>query len=280
MFPLALMCNVLGVSRSGYYQHLKAQPSARRKRHESIKHEVIHFHKRSKGIYGYRKVAADIREEGENPCCGETVRRIMRENRLCAKVKHKFVVTTQSRHSLPVSGNVLERDLHSDAPNQKWLADITYIRTLEGWVYLASVLDLFSRRIVGWSMSDRLDAELACSALNNALRHRMPESGLLHHSDRGVQYASSAYQTILKRCGIVCSMSRKGNCWDNAGKESFFGKLKSEWIRGKIYATRAEARREIAEYIEVFYNCQRRHAALGYVSPVQFEKRGDGTTAA
>jgi Transposase and inactivated derivatives len=274
------MCTMLDVSRSGYYQSLKSRPSSRRKRYESIKQEVIHFHKRSKGIYGYRKVAADIKEEGENLCCGETVRRIMRENKLCARVKHKFVVTTQSKHSLPVSNNVLDRDLHCDAPNQKWLADITYIRTLEGWVYLASVLDLFSRRIVGWSMSERLDSDLACSALNMAIRDRMPETGLLHHSDRGVQYASYAYQTILNRCGMICSMSRKGNCWDNAGKESYFGKLKSEWIRGKIYATRGEAHRDIAEYIEVFYNRQRRHAALGYVSPAQFEKRGDGTTAA
>ena len=274
------MCSTLDVSRSGYYQSLNARPSDRRKRYESIKHEVIHFHKRSKGIYGYRKVAADIREEGKNTCCPETVRRIMRENKLCAKVKHKFVVTTQSKHSLPVSDNVLKRNLHCDAPNQKWLADITYIRTLEGWIYLASVLDLFSRRIVGWSMSERLDSELACSALNMAIRNRIPEPGLLHHSDRGVQYASSAYQMILNRCGIVCSMSRKGNCWDNAGKESFFGKLKSECIRGKIYTTREEARRDIPEYIEIFYNCQRRHAALGYVSPVQFEKHGDGTTAA
>ncbi len=182
--------------------------------------------------------------------------------------------------TLPVAENVLGRDFRSASADRKWVSDITYIWTLEGWLYLAGVLDLYSRRVVGWCMSDRLDADLACSALNMAIRNRKPEPGLVHHSDRGVQYASQAYQAILQRCGMVCSISRKGNCWENAGKESFFGKLKSECVRGKIYKTREEARREIVEYIELFYNRQRRHAALGYVSPVDFEKRGDRTTAA
>lgn len=274
------MCQLLAVSRSGYYQHLRSAPSPRKERHVALEKEVLHFYTRSMGIYGYRKVAEDIRQEGENHCCAETVRRIMRENRLSAKVRHKFVVTTQSKHSLPVAENILERDFTSDAPNRKWVADITYIRTSEGWLYLSGVMDLYSRRIVGWASSERPDAELAVSALNMAIQDRRPAKGLLHHSDRGVQYASYAYRAILKRCGMVCSMSRKGNCWDNAGKESFFGKLKAEWIRGKIFSTREEAHREIARYIEVFYNRQRRHAALGYVSPVDFEQRGERTTAA
>lgn len=279
-FPVALMCDLLSVSNSGYYQSLHASPSLRQKRRQELEGAVIHFHTRSMGIYGYRKVAEDIRNESPHRCCDETVRRIMRGNRLRAKVRRKFVVTTQSRHSLPVSENILERNFHSDAPNQKWAADITYIRTLEGWLYLAGVMDLYSRRIVGWETSEHPDAGLAMSALNHAIRTRHPPAGLIHHSDRGVQYASYSYQAILKRCGIICSMSRKGNCWDNAGKESFFGKLKSEWIRSKIFSTREEASKEIGNYIEHFYNRQRRHAALGYVSPVEFERRGKRTTAA
>lgn len=201
------------------------------------------------GIYGYRKITDDIRSESSARCCDETVRRIMRDNRLHAKVKRKFVVTTQSKHSLPVSKNILERDFHCNGPNQKWAADITYIRTLEGWLYLAGVMDLYSRRIVGWATSEHIDADLAVTALNKAIRSRHPPAGLIHHSDRGVQYASYPYQSILKRCGIICSMSRKGNCWDNAGKESFFEKLKSEWIRNRIFSTRQEASREIGQYI-------------------------------
>jgi putative transposase len=271
---------MLKVSKSAYYGGLQAVPSKRCLRREEIAREVERFHSRSRGIYGYRKVAEDIRRETEISCCADTVRRIMREKRLCAKARHKFVVTTQSRHSLPVAENLMGRDFHCSEPNRKWVTDITYIRTAEGWLYLAGVLDLYSRRIVGWSMSERMDSDLTCSALNMAIQSRKPEAGLLHHSDRGVQYASYAYQSILSRCGMVCSMSRKGNCWDNAGKESFWGKLKSEWIRGRIFQTREEARREIFEYIEVFYNRQRRHAALGYVSPAEFEQRGGGNSAA
>lgn len=274
------MCILLGVSRSGFYKSIQSAPSARKTRHAAITREVIHFHERSGSVYGYRKVAADLRMEGKNRCCAETVRRIMAERGLHAKAKRKFVVTTQSRHSLPVFDNVLDRNFAAFSIDQKWTADITYIRTMEGWLYLAGVMDLFSRRIIGWSMSDRIDADLACDALNMAIAQRKPEPGLIHHSDRGVQYASQAYQAILKRCGIICSMSRKGNCWDNASQESFFGKLKAEWIRGTIYKTRKEARQSIFNYIELFHNRQRRHAALGYVSPVEFEKRGDRTTAA
>jgi putative transposase len=277
---VTLLCRTLKVSRSAYYDGLHAVPSNRQVKREEIASKVEHFYSRSKGIYGYRKVAEDIRAETELFCCADTVRRIMREKRLCAKARHKFVVTTQSKHSLPVAENLMGRDFQSTEPNRKWVTDITYIRTADGWLYLAGVLDLYSRRIVGWSVSERIDSDLTCSALNKAIRERKPEAGLLHHSDRGVQYASYAYQSILSRCGMVCSMSRKGNCWDNAGQESFWGKLKAEWIRGRIFSTREEAKREIFEYIEVFYNRQRRHAALGYVSPVEFELRGGGTTAA
>ena len=274
------MCRVLGVSRSGYYKRLNAHTSLRHKKREAIRKEAIYYHARSRSIYGYRKVAADIKIENGVTCSTETVRRVMRDNQLFSRVKHKFVVTTQSGHSLPVAKNLLNRDFKTDYPNQKWATDITYIRTLEGWLYLAGVMDLYSRRIVGWAVSSRIDGELVRQALDMAIRERQPGSGLLHHSDRGVQYAAYAYQEILKTSGMICSMSRKGNCWDNAGKESFFDKLKSEWIRGKIYRTFAEARSEIFLYIETFYNRVRRHASLGYVSPVEFEQRGDRTTAA
>ena len=225
-------------------------------------------------------MAEDIREEAAIRCAPETVRRVMREERLYAKARHKFVVTTQSKHSLPVAENVLARDFTAEGPNRKWASDITYIRTGEGWLYLAGVLDLYSGRVIGWSMSERIDAELACSALAMAVGARRPAAGLIHHGDRGVQYASGAYQTMLDRAGMVGSMSRKGNCWDNAAKESLFGKLKSEWIRERIFTTREEARREIFWYIEVFYNRQRRHATLGYVSPVAFEEGGTTIRAA
>jgi len=273
-FPVALMCTVLAVSTSGYYEWLLRKPTARQEKRKAIAEKAAAFHARSRGIYGYRKVHRDIMKETKLVCCAETVRRVMRENGLFSKVKRKFVRTTDTRHSLPVAENLLARDFTATAPDQKWVADITYIRTLEGWLYLAGIMDLYSRRIVGWAMSERIDTELVSQALNMALRHRQPAPGLLHHSDRGVQYASEAFQDILTRCGIECSMSRKGNCWDNAVQESFFGKVKVEHVRDRVYATREEAKLDLFWYIEVFYNRIRRHAALGYVAPAEFEARG------
>jgi len=196
----------------------------------------------------------------------------MRENRIQAKRKRKFRVTTDSKHNFPVSENVLDRKFDIEAPNKAWTADITYIPTKEGWLYLAAVMDLYSRRIVGWAMADRICRHLVEKALTMACVNRSPEPGILHHSDRGSQYASGDYQKLLKANGIVCSMSRKGNCWDNAAMESFFATLKTELVYHRNYETRAEAQSDIFEYIEVFYNRQRLHSALGYQSPVSFER--------
>lgn len=183
--------------------------------------------------------------------------------------------TTVSDDTHPHAENILNRAFSAGEANQKWTADITYIATAEVWLYLAAVMDLYSRRIVGWSMSESIDAGLVCRALKAAYELRRPAAGLIHHSDRGVQYTSAAYQSLLARYGMICSMSRKGNCWDNAGQESFFGKLKAEWVGGTVYRSREEARKYLFDYIEVFYNNQRRHKALGYVAPAEFELRGN-----
>lgn len=273
-FPVALMCQTLGVSRSGYYGWAARKPGRRTLRREKLAEAARKYHERSHGIYGYRKVHADIVQEERLDCCLETVRRAMRREGLFSRVKRKFVRTTDSGHGLPVAGNALGRGFAADGPNRKWAADITYVATREGWLYLATVEDLYSRRIVGWSMSEEITAELVRGALAMALTQRCPGEGLLHHSDRGVQYASELFQDELRAWGIECSMSRRGNCWDNAPQESFFGKLKAEWIRGRVYETRQEARKDIFIYLEVFYNRVRRHAALGYVSPAEFERRG------
>jgi len=189
-----------------------------------------------------------------------------------SRIKRKFVVTTDSNHPYPIAENILARNFTATAPNQKWLTDITYILTREGWLYLAAVLDVYSRKIVGWSTSEWIDTELVKSALRMATTQRMPGAGLLHHSDRGSQYASDAYQQALEDLDMICSMSRKGDCWDNAMMESFFATLKKERIHHESYATRAAARQSVFEYIELFYNPRRRHSALGYLSPEQYEQ--------
>lgn len=273
LFSVALMCSVLRVSRSGYYAWRKRKPSAQENKRRMIAAKAAVFHERSRKIYGYRKIHEDIIRETEIVCCAETVRRVMRKIGLFSRTKRKFVRTTDSKHRLPTAKNILARDFSASGMNEKWVADITYIQTREGWLYLAGVMDLYSRRIVGWAMSERIDAALVCDALEMALLHRCPGKGLLHHSDRGVQYASDRFQMLLDRYELVGSMSRKGNCWDNACKESFFGKLKCEWIQGRIYKTRREAEQDVFWYIEVFYNRMRRHASLGYVSPADFEAR-------
>jgi transposase InsO family protein len=271
-YPLALMCQVLQVSTSGFYDWLKRPPSKQQQRKEKIAQAATRFYFESYRIYGYRKVWEDLIEQNII-CCPETVRRVLRDLGLFSRTKRKFVVTTDSKHSEPVADNLLKRDFTAVAPNQKWLTDITYIPTRQGWLYLAAVLDVFSRRVVGWSMSERIDTELTKSALSMATVQREVAPGLLHHSDRGVQYASEAYQQKLADLEIICSMSGKGDCWDNAMMESFFGSLKTEWIYGKDYSTRQEAKQDVFKYIELFYNRQRRHASLDYVSPAEFEKR-------
>lgn len=270
-YPVSMLCEVLGVSLSGYYASLTREPSARAVRRERIGAAAEAAYHDSHGVYGYRKVHDDLQER-KVECCRETVRRVLGEKGLVSRTKRKFVVTTDSRHNQPVAANVLDRDFKADAPDQKWTADITYIPTRQGWLYLAVVMDLFSRRIVGWSMSASLHTTLVLDALRMALTHRKPTAGLLHHSDRGCQYAAADFQQLLADHGITCSMSRKGNCWDNAPTESFFGKLKTEWVHGVDYADHHEARQHLFQYIELFYNRKRKHAALGYLSPADFEQ--------
>lgn len=276
-YPIPVMCNVLDVSDSGYYEWLGREPSERHRQKNELCDAAIKSYFQSNRIYGYRKVYHDLAASGIS-CCDETVRRILHEKGLFSRVKRKFVVTTDSKHSLAVADNILERDFEAAGPDRKWAADITYIPTAEGWLYLACVMDLYSRRIVGWSMSQNIDSELTCAALNMAIKDRRPANGLIHHSDRGVQYAAEAYQQILARCRMTCSMSGKGDCWDNACMESFFGSLKTEWVNHMKYKTREEAGKDVFKYIEAFYNARRRHASLGYVSPARYEEMRSQTT--
>ena len=271
LYPVVRMCHVLKVSRSGYYDSLSRPPSRQLLRRKAIAQAAAHSYFESDRIYGYRKVYQDLQAENVI-CCEATVGRIMREIGLYSRIKRKFVVTTNSDHTLKTAENLLGRDFTAASPNRKWAADITYIATKKGWLYLAVVMDLFSRRIVGWSMSKHIDSQLVQSAMKMAILHRNPERGLIHHSDRGVQYAAGDFQDLLDENKMLCSMSRKGNCWDNACVESFFGSLKNEWIRGRIYDTHADGEKDIFKYIEVFYNRKRRHASLGYVSPAVYEQ--------
>ncbi len=271
-YPLNLLCRVLQVSRSGYYAWRRRQPSATAERRQRIALATQQSHRDSHGTYGYRRVHRDLVDDREIACCRETVRRVMAELGLCGRHKRRFVTTTDSNHAEPVATNRLQRDFTAPRPNQKWVADITYIRLAEGWLYLAVILDCFSRRVVGWSLSRQIDAALVCAALEMALMKRRPQSDLVHHSDRGVQYASQALRELLDREGLTMSMSRKGDPWDNAMMESFFGTLKTEWI-DTGYATEEQARMEVFKYIETFYNPIRRHSALGYLSPAEYERR-------
>lgn len=270
-YPVTLMCQVLEIARSGYYAWRK-QPLSRRKMADLLL--LMHIRdvfEQSRQTYGSYRVQATLADQGLG-CGRKRVARLMREYELEPKTTRSFkVVTTDANHSLPVAPNRLNQAFIADRPNQIWLADITYVSTAEGWLYLAVVLDLHSRRIVGWAMSDSLHRQLVVEALQMALTARRPASGLLHHSDRGSQYASHEYQALLTQAQMVGSMSGKGNCYDNAPLESFFGTLKTELVFHQQYATRAEARVDIFEYIEVFYNRFRRHSALGYKSPVEYE---------
>jgi transposase InsO family protein len=267
------MCKILEVSPAGYYGWQRHTPSSRDKRREELTDLIVRSFERSYRIYGYRKVHQDLVQDFKVYCCKETVRKIMRANFLRSKVRKKFIRTTDSDHDYPTAGNILNGKFTVDKPDTVWVADITYIRTGSGWLYLSAIMDLYGRRIVGWSMSDRIDTKLVRDALGMALLQRGKIQELLHHSDQGSQYCSYLYQKELERNGIVCSMSRRGNCWDNACMESFFGSLKSEWIGDTRYASREEAKINIFTYIEMFYNRQRRHASLGYVTPVEFEEQ-------
>jgi transposase InsO family protein len=271
-YPLEVVCQVLEVSRSGYYAWRDRPRSARAKRRAELAGKVKAVHQANRGIYGSPRVCAALRAGGEG-VCENTVAKVMRDHGIRAKAKKKYVPrTTDSAHERPVAPNVLGRDFDADLPDRKWAADITYVPTAQGWLYLAGVIDLCSRKVVGWSMADHMRTDLVGDALAMAIARRAPAEGLLHHSDRGVQYASDDYQHLLRSHGIACSMSGKGDCWDNAAMESFWGTLKTELVNHERYETREEARASIFEYVEVFYNRHRLHSSLGYLSPEQFER--------
>jgi len=270
-YPVTVMCQVLEVARNGYYKWRKQPLSARKVADLVLLRHIRDIFEQSKETYGSYRIHAELAEQGIR-CGRKRVARLMRTYNLKPKTVRSFkVVTTDSNHKLPVAPNRLKQQFRADRPDQLWLTDITYVPTAEGWLYLAVVLDVYSRRIVGWAMSDSLHRQLVIDALQMAITVRQPPPGLLHHSDRGSQYASDEYQALLTRAGMVTSMSRKGNCYDNAPVESFFGTFKTELVFHQQYATRAEARLDIFEYIEVFYNRFRRHSALGYKSPVKYE---------
>lgn len=263
------MCRVLQVSTSGYYDW-RRRPPVSREADEKLLVEIKAIHAESKRRYGSPRVHKKLRQRGIR-CGQKRVARLMREHGLRARRRRRFKATTDSRHTLPVAENVLERQFEAEVPDARWAADITYIWTQQGWLYLAVVMDLFSRRIVGWSMQETMERSLVISALQMALRARRPPPGLLHHSDRGSQYASGDYQELLRQASCTCSMSRKGNCWDNAPLESFFSTLKTELVYERRFETRQQARAEIFEFIEVWYNRQRLHSSLGYLSPADYE---------
>ncbi len=273
MYPVWLMCKVLEVSTSGYYTWRSRPTSRLRSRRSSLCESIRAIFEEFRGMYGSPRIHLELVSRGID-CCVNTVASLMQQMGLRSKTKCTYrPKTTDSRHGHRIAKNVLDRAFERSNANEAWGVDITYVPTKEGWLYLAVVLDLHSRRVIGWSMADHLRTELTLDALKMAIGTRSGANldGLIHHSDRGVQYASDAYQAMLARHRITGSMSRKGNCWDNAMVESFFGTLKTELVNHERYATRAEARRSIFEYIELFYNRRRRHSALGYVSPVEFE---------
>jgi len=270
--PVSVLCRVLEVSQSGYYAWVARGPSDHAADDRKLAVEIAAIHKASGETYGSPRVHAELLANGFD-ASRKRVARIMADLGLRNRRKKRYKATTDSKHALPVADNILDRHFEVDAPDVAWVTDITYVWTDEGWLYLAAILDLFSRRVVGHAMSERIDRELAIEALRAAMGRRAPDAGLLHHSDRGSQYASGAYQDALREKGVVCSMSRKGNCWDNAVAESFFATLKTECIYSRRFATRAEAREAIFHFIEVFYNRHRRHSTLGYVSPMEFEMK-------
>jgi putative transposase len=272
VFTVFLMCKTLEVARSGFYAWLGRGESDLAREDRRLTALIQGIFDESRGIYGVPRVHAILQQRGE-PCGRNRVAKLMKRAGLRSKTKRKFrVKTTDSKHNHPIAPDRLGQDFSASAANQVWVSDITYIPTDEGWLYLASTMDLFSRRIVGWSMATTLHATIVIDALHMAIGQRGPCVGLIHHSDRGVQYASAEFRAVLDAHGFVASMSRKGNCYDNAAKESFFHTLKTELVNHEHYRTRAEARASVFDYIEAFYNRQRIHSTLGYLSPSNFER--------
>jgi putative transposase len=274
-YPVKLLCKVLRVSRSGYYAWRDRPPCQRQQRAVKLIEQIRVAHASGRGAYGSPRVTVELKAGGV-AVCENTIAKYMRQMGLRSLIQRRFVPrTTDSDHPHPVAANLLDRQFQASSANTRWTCDITYVWTAQGWLYLAVVMDLFSRRIVGWSMTEHLRGELVSDALRMALRRRRPGADLLHHSDRGVQYACRDYQALLVAHGITCSMSRVGNCYDNAVTESFFGTLKTEHVHHQHYATREQAKASVFEWIEVFYNRQRRHSSLGYLSPEAFEAQNN-----
>ena len=269
-YPIRMMSRLLEVSPSGYYTWRKHRQSVRTQENQRLTHLIREIHQESDGTYGSPRMLKELRERG-HPVSRNRVTRLMRTARVRGSIKKRYRVPSGRRAIGSVAANVLDRQFTPKRSNQAWAADITYIRTDEGWLYLAVVIDLFSRRVIGWSMQDRIGRDLVMAAATMAIAQRQPKPGLLHHSDRGSQYTSDDFQRILKEHGIRCSMSGHGNCYDNACVESFFATLKRERVYRRHYRTRTEARADLFEYIEVFYNRRRRHSLLGDISPADYE---------
>jgi putative transposase len=271
-FSLAALCRAMEVSESGFYAWRKRPDSRRKQQDKALLQQIQEVHQESEQTYGSPRVYQELKAQ-EVPCSEKRIAHLMHDHQISAQTSKRFVTTTQSDPALPVAQNVLDRQFTVETPNAKWTADITYVWTSEGWLYLAVILDLFSRRIVGWSMGNTLERSLVLSALSMAVTGRRPNTGLLCHSDRGSQYASGDYQTQLRAAGITGSMSRKGNCWDNAPTESFFASFKRELVHRTHFPTHEAARSAVFRWIEVWYNHKRRHSTLGYLSPEAFERQ-------
>ena len=270
-FPIRRMCKELNVSSSGYYAWCKRPASAREMANQELYNKIKAVYNDNRGVYGSPRIYRELKEQGV-ACSENRIARLMRLRSLRAKQSRRFKSTTKRNKAHQAAPNLLKRDFDTKQPDQKWLADITYIATREGWLYLAAILDLYTRRIVGWAMSERMTSDLTMTALKMALQQRQPAAGLIHHSDRGSQYTDQAYQALLKDHGLRASMNGVGTWYDNAPMESFFGTLKSELVHHCLFYTRNEARTELFSYIEAFYNRRRRHSALDYLSPETYEQ--------
>lgn len=274
MYAIRMMCRAMRVSRSGYYDWVDRPESARSQRHRLITEKIRHYHQASRETYGSPRIHADLIASGET-VGKNTVALLMQRAQIVPKTIRRFRVTTDSRKTV-AAPNLLAQQFTAEKPNERWVSDITFIPTREGWLYLAVILDLYSRAVVGWAMHQRMKTELITDALKMALMSRQQSNTLLLHSDQGSQYAAAEYQSLLASRGILCSMSRKGNCWDNAVAESFFHSLKTELVHHEDYRSRTEAKASIFEYVEVFYNRQRRHSHIGMMAPLAFEKMAAG----
>jgi transposase InsO family protein len=271
-FSLERMSKVFKVSRSGYYKFIASSPSVRELKNKRLAEEIRVIHKESRETYGSPRIHAQLKSQGES-CSRKRVARIMQKAGIRAKMKKRFKITTKVNPDAKAAPNLLQQDFKASLPNQRWVADITYVSTAQGWLYVAAIVDLFSRYVVGLAMNETMTTELISDALKQAVTHRKPDRGLTHHSDKGCQYTSQKFNELLEKYGMIASNSGTGNCYDNAAMESFFHTLKTEHIYFENYQTREQAKQSIFEYVEVFYNRKRRHSTLGYLSPADFEKQ-------